>query len=251
MTSATPNIVTMHDVTIAYDGHPAVHHMRGAIPRGAMLAVVGPNGSGKTTLLKGIAGFLQPIEGRIELTGIDRHTIAYLPQQANIDRKFPLSVIELVSLGLWREIGAFGAISAGGKERVARALSAVGLEGFERRPIGSLSGGQLQRCLFARVLVQDSPLILLDEPFTAIDAKTSADLMGVIERWHGERRTIIAVLHDLELAKERFPEAVLMSREVIAWGRSRDVITPRNLLDARTMAERWEDHAPWCEGRRA
>jgi zinc/manganese transport system ATP-binding protein len=251
MTSATPVIVTMHDVTIAYDGHPAVHHMRGAIPRGAMLAVVGPNGSGKTTLLKGIAGLLQPIEGRIELTGVDRRTIAYLPQQANIDRKFPLSVVELVSLGLWRETGAFAAISAAGRERVARALSAVGLEGFERRPIGSLSGGQLRRSLFARVLVQDSPLILLDEPFAAIDAKTAADLMGVIERWHDECRTVIAVLHDLELAKERFPDAVLMSREVIAWGRAREVITPRNLLDARTMAERWDDHAPWCEGLRA
>ncbi len=251
MTSTASAVVTMHDVTIAYDGHPAVHHMRGAIPRGAMLAVVGPNGSGKTTLLKGIAGLLQPIEGRIELSGIDRRAIAYLPQQANIDRRFPLSVSELVSLGLWRECGAFGRISSAGRERVERALSAVGLGGFERCSIGSLSGGQLQRCLFARVLVQDSPLILLDEPFTAIDAKTAADLMGVIERWHGERRTVVAVLHDLELAKERFPEAVLMSREVIAWGRARDVITPRNLLDARNMAEGWDDHAPWCEGRRA
>jgi zinc/manganese transport system ATP-binding protein len=105
--------------------------------------------------------------------------------------------------------------------------------------------------LFARVLVQDSPLILLDEPFNAIDTRTAADLMALIERWHGERRTVIAVLHDLDLVKERFPEAMLLSRDLVAWGPTREAVTSQNLLKARAMAERWNDDAPFCERRTA
>lgn len=248
---APQNIVRLDNVTLAYDGHPAVHHLDGGVARGSLLAVVGPNGSGKTTLLKGLAGLMSPVEGSIEISGVPRGDIAYLPQQASIDRSFPIAVAELVAMGLWRSIGMFGGIGRTGRERVARALSSVGLEGFERRPIGSLSGGQMQRVLFARVLVQDSPLILLDEPFNAIDTRTAADLMALIDRWHGERRTVIAVLHDLDLVKERFPEAMLLSRDLVAWGPAREVVTSQNLLKARAMAERWNDDAPFCERRTA
>lgn len=251
VTSAHQDVIRFDNVTLAYDGHPAVHHLDGGIARGSLLAVVGPNGSGKTTLLKGLAGLMSPVEGAIEIVGVPHGDIAYLPQQATIDRSFPIAVTELVSMGLWSSIGIFGGIGRTGRERVARALSSVGLEGFERRPIGSLSGGQMQRVLFARVLVQDSPLILLDEPFNAIDTRTAADLMALIERWHGERRTVIAVLHDLDLVKERFPEAMLLSRDLVAWGPTREVVTSQNLLKARAMAERWNDDAPFCERRTA
>ncbi len=239
--------IAISNVTLGYEGHPAVHHLDGAVAPGSMTAVVGPNGSGKSTLLKGIVGLLKPIEGHIDVEGLGHREISYLPQQASIDRSFPISVAEMASLGLWSRRGAFGGVSVRDREQVARAISAVGLRGFEDRTLDTLSGGQLQRVLFARVLVQDSPLILLDEPFNAIDANTAADLMGVIERWHREKRTIIAVMHDLELAKERFPHALLLAREAIAWGDARDVITPANLLKARAMSECWDDHAPWCQ----
>ncbi len=239
-------LLAFEDLTLGYDGHPAVHHLDGVVPSGALLAVVGPNGSGKSTLLKGIIGALKPLGGRIKLHGLGRGEVAYLPQQAAIDRSFPITVEDLVGLGLWRSFGLWRRIGAAARDEVGRAIAAVGLDGFERRTIDALSGGQLQRVLFARVLVQDAPLILLDEPFTAIDARTAAELMTLIERWHGEGRTVVAVLHDLDLVKERFPEALLLAREAVAWGAARDVVTPANLLKARAMSEAWEEHAPWC-----
>jgi zinc/manganese transport system ATP-binding protein len=238
--------IRFHDVTLGYDTHPAVHHLDGEIASGSLTAIVGPNGSGKSTLIKGIVGQLTPLEGRIEIVDSTRSAIAYLPQQAAIDRTFPISVFDLVALGLWSEIGSLRGLTGKQRDRVAEALSAVGLEGLEQRPIDTLSGGQLQRTLFARVLLQNSRLILLDEPFTAIDAKTSTDLMALIERWHGEARTIIAVLHDIELVKERFPQALMLAREPVAWGDAREVLTAANLLKARAMSEHWNENAPWC-----
>ena len=130
---------------------------------------------------------------------------------------------------------------------VAKAISAVGLEGFEERTLDTLSGGQVQRVLFARVLVQDSPLILLDEPFNAIDANTAADLMNLIERWHDEKRTVVAVMHDLELARERFPNALLLAREKIAWGAGVRRHYAGESVEGANMSECWDDDAPWCE----
>lgn len=243
--------VSLEDLTLGYDGHPAVHHVNGAVQSGALLAIVGPNGSGKSTLVKAMVGAVKPLGGRIVIAGGDRRKIAYLPQQMDVDRSFPITVFDFVSLGLWHVIGAWGRVDGKAKNDVHHAIAAVGLEGFERRTIDQLSGGQLQRILFARVLVQDSSLIVLDEPFTAIDAKTAADLMRLIEHWHGEKRTIVVVLHDLELVKERFPESILLAREVVAWGPSHDVLTPQNLITARAMSEAWDETALWCARRAA
>ena len=144
-----------------------MHHLDGAVEAGALTAVVGPNGAGKSTLFKGIVGVHQAARRPVDATACGRD-IAYLPQVAEIDRSFPITVYDLVALGLWRRPGLFGGIAP----RIARrsnALAAVGLSGFEPRPIGTLSGGQLQRVLFARLLLQDARVILLDEPFNAID----------------------------------------------------------------------------------
>jgi zinc/manganese transport system ATP-binding protein len=228
-----------------------VHHLQGHVPEGALLAIVGPNGAGKSTLLKAVVGAISPLEGRVHLENIRTREIAYLPQQAEIDRSFPIGVFDVAAMGLWRQRGAFGGFRKSDKERVARAISAVGLEGFEARTLDSLSGGQLQRALFARLLVQDAPLILLDEPFSAIDAKTSADLIQLVERWHGERRTIIAVLHDLHQVKTHFPQTLLLARRVIAWGDTAAVLSPKNLLKARAMSEGWDEAASVCDERPA
>jgi zinc/manganese transport system ATP-binding protein len=162
--------VKLRDVTLGYDRHPAVHHLSGEIAPGALLAVIGPNGAGKSTLFRGLVGILKPLAGSIEVGGLDVRDIAYLPQSAEIDRSFPISVFDFVGTGLWRATGFFGGIGKGARERIAQALAAVGLTGFENRNIGTLSGGQMQRLLFARVLLQDARLIVLDEPFNAIDA---------------------------------------------------------------------------------
>jgi zinc/manganese transport system ATP-binding protein len=236
--------IRFDDVTLGYGRRPAVHHLAGEIPAGSLTAVVGPNGAGKSTLLKGIVGTLAPLAGTIHRPGARR--LAYLPQAAEIDRSFPLAVYDLVAMGLWSRAGLFGGIGAEDRHRVEEALAAVGLGGFERRPIGTLSGGQMQRALFARLLLQDADLILLDEPFTAIDAKTSADLLALVRRWHDESRTVVAVLHDLDVVRRAFPQTLLIAREPVAWGDTAAVLNPENLLKARRMVEAHDPHAEAC-----
>ena len=206
------------DVTLGYDRHPAVHHLNGEVAPGALLAVVGPNGAGKSTLFRGIVGMLKPLAGSIALGDLNVRDIAYLPQTVDIDRSFPISVFDFVGTGLWRATGLFGGMGKAEREKIAQALAAVGLNGFENRTIGTLSGGQMQRMLFARVLLQDARLIVLDEPFNAIDAKTSADLLALVRRWHAEKRTVLAALHDMDLVRAHFPETLLLAREPVAWG---------------------------------
>ena len=238
--------ITFQNVTLGYDRHPAVHHLNGEVASGALVAVIGPNGAGKSTLFRGLAGILKPLSGSIHLGGLDIKDIAYLPQTADIDRTFPISVYDFVGTGLWRRTGFFGGMGKAAREKIAQALAAVGLNGFENRSIGTLSGGQMQRMLFARVLLQDARLIVLDEPFNAIDAKTSADLLALVKRWHGEGRTVMAALHDMELVRNHFPETLLLARGPVAWGATADVLTAENLLVALRMCEAFDDSAAAC-----
>jgi len=235
--------LVLHGVSLGYGRGAAVRRVEAAFEAGSLTAVVGPNGAGKSTLLKGVTGELAPIEGRIE---VDAREIAYLPQQSEIDRSFPIAVADLVAMGLWRRIGAFGGVSRSDRARVDAALAAVGLTGFERRAIASLSGGQMQRVLFARLLLQEADVVLLDEPFTAIDARTASDLAGVIARWHREGRTIIAVLHDLAAVRAHFPRTLLLARDLVAHGATPSVLTAENLMQARQMCEACDGPAHTC-----
>jgi zinc/manganese transport system ATP-binding protein len=238
--------IALDNVTVTYNRHPAVHHVSGALAHGSLTAIVGPNGAGKSTLLKAIMGELNPAEGHIH-----RHVVlrdyGYLPQAAEINRRFPISVMDTVTLGGWKRAGAFGLIGLRDRARALAALSAVGLEDFETRNIGSLSAGQFQRVLFARLLMQDASVIILDEPFTAIDARTTQDLVDIIIRWHHEGRTVAAVLHDHAQVRAHFPETLLIARELIGWGPTHAVMSPINLARAHTLAESWDDSAPVCE----
>ncbi|BAF86560.1 MULTISPECIES: zinc ABC transporter ATP-binding protein AztA [Azorhizobium] len=235
------------DLTLGYERHPAVHHLDGVVEEGALLAVCGPNGAGKSTLMKAISGALRPLHGSIDRAGLDPRDIAYLPQSAEIDRSFPIHVYDMVAMGLWRRAGLFGGIGRADRARIGEAIAAVGLEGFENRPIGTLSGGQMQRTLFARLLLQDARLILLDEPFTALDAKTMSDLLDLVRRWHGEKRTVLAVLHDFDLVRAHFPQTLLLARSAVAWGPTAEALAPENLLKARRMGEAWDETAQPCE----
>ncbi len=238
--------LSFRDLTLGYDRHPAVHHLNGDVAPGTLLAVVGPNGAGKSTLFKGIVGAIKPLSGQVELSGLSARDVAYLPQAAEIDRSFPISVYDLVAMGLWRRTGLFGGIGRSDHGRIHAAIAAVGLTGFERRAIGTLSGGQMQRMLFARLLLQDAKLVVLDEPFNAIDAKTSADLLDLVRRWHREGRTILAALHDIDLVRGNFPETLLLAREQVAWGATANVLTADNMLKARRMCEAFDEEAAAC-----
>src|SRR5215472_5402929 len=234
------------NLTLGYDRHPAVHHLDGRIESGALMAVVGPNGAGKSTLFKGIVGMLKPFAGRIERDGLLPQDIAYLPQAAEIDRTFPINVYDLVAMGLWRRTGLFGGVGAKARDLIEQAIAAVGLTGFEDRAIATLSGGQMQRMLFARLLLQDARIIVLDEPFNAVDAKTSADLFDLVQRWHGEQRTVLTAMHDIDFVRTNFPETLLLAREPVAWGSTATVLTPENLLLARRMCEAFDESAAEC-----
>ena len=254
MSDSSGGAIVLQNVTLAYDGHPAVHHLSGAFSRGSLTAIVGPNGAGKSTLMKGMVGLLRPTAGLIQSAGLGGGGIAYLPQHAEIERRFPISVIQTVLLGYWRRIGLARPVTRELREGAQRALAAVGLAGFERRPIETLSAGQLQRVAFARLIVQDVELILLDEPLSAVDWRTSEDLLHVIVSWHREGRTVAAVLHDLDQVRAHFPDTLLLARECVAWGPTREALMPQNLWRARHLSETWsgegENRRPaWGPGR--
>ncbi|MDA9432462.1 metal ABC transporter ATP-binding protein [Bradyrhizobium sp. CCBAU 51627] len=238
--------LAFRNVTLGYDRHPAVHHLNGEVASGALVAVIGPNGAGKSTLLRGIVGILKPLDGSIHLGGLDSRDIAYLPQSAEIDRSFPISVFDFVGTGLWRDAGLFGGIGKVARVKILRAIASVGLNGFENRSIGTLSGGQMQRVLFARVLLQNARVIVLDEPFNAIDSKTTADLLALVKQWHGEGRTVLAALHDMEMVRTHFTETLILARGPVAWGPTAEVLTPENLMVAMRMCEAFDDSAAAC-----
>jgi zinc/manganese transport system ATP-binding protein len=208
--------VLLRNVTVRYGRRIALEAVSGEFASGSLTAVVGANGAGKSTLLAAIAGAVRLTGGVVECPA--RQRLAYLPQLAAIDRDYPLTVSELIMLGGWREFGAFRSPGTALQARAATAAETVGLTGRLRLPIGELSVGELQRALFARLILQDAPVILLDEPFAAVDAQSMSVLVDQVTRWHQEGRTVIAVLHDLDLVRARFPSTLVLARRCTAWG---------------------------------
>lgn len=230
--------MTLRDLTVGYRERVAVEAVSGVFAAGSLTAIVGANGAGKTTLLHAIAGLVEPRRGSIEIAGLEAPAdLAYLPQGDSIDRDFPISVLEFAALGSWARIGALGRVPPDLRPRVMNALQAVGLDDLAGRMIGELSVGQFRRALFGRVIVQDAAIVLLDEPFAGVDAATSDRLLRLMQRWHGEGRTVMVALHDLEQVLAIFPETLLLAHRAIAWGETATVLTPEKLLEAGLAAQ--------------
>jgi zinc/manganese transport system ATP-binding protein len=208
--------VRLRDVTVRYGRRTALEAVSGEFASGSLTAVVGANGAGKSTLLAAIAGVVRLARGTVNCGA--RQRLAYLPQLAAIDRDYPLTVLELIALGGWREFGAFRSPSTALRTRAVLVAETVGLAGHLARLIGELSVGELQRALFARLMLQDAAVILLDEPFAAVDAQTLSVLLDQVIQWHQEGRTVIAVQHDLDLVRARFPLTLVLARRCLAWG---------------------------------
>ena len=208
--------VLLRNVTVRYGRRTALEAVSGEFASGSLTAVVGANGAGKSTLLAAIAGVVRLAEGAVNCAA--RQRMAYLPQLAAIDRDYPLTVSELITLGGWREFGAF---HSPGRALRAQAVAVAEKVGLTRRlawPIGEISVGELQRALFARLILQDPRIILLDEPFATVDVQTMSVLLDQVTQWHREGRTVIAVLHDLDLVQARFPSTLVLARRCVAWG---------------------------------
>ncbi|NYT62621.1 ABC transporter ATP-binding protein [Alcaligenaceae bacterium] len=229
------SVIELDQLSLGWRDRVAVRDVSGVFSRGSLTAIVGPNGAGKSTLIKGIMGLVSPLRGNIRLAGDSRNEMACLPQLGELDRSFPISTYDLVAMGAWRRVGAWKRFDAAERERVQAALDTVGLADFGPRIIGTLSGGQLQRALFARLLLHDAHTLLLDEPFAAVDKHTTDDLMALLQDWHHEGRTVIAVLHDLDMVRACFPQTLLMAGQAVAWGPTTDVLTPENLHLARHL----------------
>lgn len=221
---------TLRDVALGYGDKVVVRGVTGEFARGSLTAIVGPNGGGKTTLVKALLGQLTPMRGTIEARH-PRRAVGYLAQRDELDLGFPVRVEDFVSVGLWADIGTSRVVGPALGRRVEHALGCVGLHDFGRRWMDELSGGQLQRMRFARLLAQDAPVVVLDEPFTGVDAPTVDALLRVIADWHAQGRTVVAVLHDLHLVQAHFPRTLALDGSSLAWSGTADALAA--LSDAR------------------
>lgn len=233
--AAMTDLVTFENVTVRYGRHVALHDISGHFHQGSLTAIAGPNGAGKSTLLKLIVGMLKPRTGRVTVQ--KDVSVAYLPQMTSLQHDFPLSVLQAVCTGFWSVAGNVDGITADMRKQALNALAEVGLEGFGDRQISSLSGGQFQRLLFARVMVQNASLILLDEPFAAVDAETTGKLIQLLLQWHRQGRTIICVLHDLLLIQKYFPDSFVLAGKCLGHGHTHKMLEQKLLSFDLDMAE--------------
>lgn len=227
----TAAAISVEALVVERGGRRVVDGVTLRLHAGESVAIVGPNGAGKSSLLDVLAGRLAPAAGRIEPgTGA---RIGWLPQRAEIDRSFPIRVDDFAAMGLWPRRGAFGGLQAADRARRDAVLAEVGLDGHRQRLIGELSVGQFQRLLFARLLLQDADLWLLDEPFAALDERSTASLLGLLAGWRAAGRTIVCVLHESALVQAHCDEVLLLARTPVAWGPPAQVLTPEAWREAR------------------
>ncbi|MSP02810.1 MAG: ABC transporter ATP-binding protein [Acetobacteraceae bacterium] len=235
--SHLPGPIRLTHLTLRRGGREVVRDLSGTFAAGSLTAIAGPNGAGKSTLLHTLRGLLPIASGQVDLGGVEARNIALLPQEGRLDRSFPITCRDVAALGWTGRIGLFRRIGPAHYAAAGRALEAVGLDGLGQRSIGALSAGQFQRVLFARTIVRDAPVILLDEPFSSVDAATEADLMAIVQAWHLQGRTVAIVLHDLDLIRAEFPETLVLGGESHIWGATRDVLTPATVRQARLRAQ--------------
>jgi zinc/manganese transport system ATP-binding protein len=233
----TAPLITLKNLSVDYGARHALQNVSGVFHEGSLTAIAGPNGSGKSTLLKVLAGVIRPTSGDVVCAHKGASALAYLPQVSHMQRDFPISVEEMALTGFYPVIGEGVGVGLKRELSVKKALREVGLSGYEKRSIGELSGGEFQRALFARVIVQDAPIILLDEPFTAVDAKTTAQLIKLLLKWHNEGRTVICVLHDLLMIRKYFPESMVLQGRCLGSGHTHKMFEQKLLSFDLDMAE--------------
>jgi zinc/manganese transport system ATP-binding protein len=235
-----PISIHIKNLSVAYPQHQVISHLSCHFEAPALWGIAGPNGAGKSTLLKTLLELQKPEKGEITFHGFCPCDVAYLAQQNQLDRRFPLTVGDTIAMGLFREVGVFQKYTKIQRGKMHEALEKVGLASFAKTPLQALSGGQFQRVLFARLILQNAPVIFLDEPFTGVDMQTIEDLMKLLQEWVTEGRLVIAVLHDLDLVQTYFPYTLLLARHFHKWGNTADVLTKENMMQALTASRSWE-----------
>ena len=224
--------IQIRGLTVSYGQRPVLRSISVDMPSGRLIGVVGPNGAGKSTLLKAVLGLIVPESGSIQIfakpLGTYRHRIAYVPQTEAVDWDFPVSVMDVVLMGRYGRLGWFGRPKAADRDVARESLTMVGMEDYASRHIRQLSGGQQQRVFLARALCQQADILLLDEPFSGVDAATEQAIFDLIDRLTSEGKTLVVVNHDLSVL-DRFDFILLLNQQVVAFGPTSEVINDRNL----------------------
>ena len=226
-------IICLHDVVVAYQSNVAIFDVNLDIYQNEFVGICGPNGSGKSTLLKSIIGAIEPLRGTVKILGEEisqkgnlhglRKKFGYLPQITEIDRNFPALVKDVVGMGLYTKIGMFRGLNKKDAEKILHALEIVELEQFIDRPIGHLSGGQQQKVMIARGIVNNPDILFLDEPTSALDFKVARNIMEIIKKIHDETNlTIILVSHDIDFIKKNCSRAVCINRRIVWEGNPKE-----------------------------
>ena len=225
--------LAIDDLTVAYHRKPVIWDVEFEIPPGCLVGIVGPNGAGKSTLLKAVMDLVPRASGRVEVFGKSyresRHRVGYVPQRESVDWDFPIDALDVVSMGLYGQLGWFRPVGRLQRESAMQALEKVGIAELARRQINQLSGGQQQRTFLARALVQDADLYLMDEPFAAVDASTERAIVEILREMKQAGKTAIVIHHDLQTVAEYFDYVVLLNMRVVANGPVEEVFTSDNL----------------------
>ena len=228
-------MIHIENLSVSYKETLALKDISLVLQGPTITGIIGPNGAGKSTLLKGMLGII-PHEGHAFIDDKEMNKslkkVAYVEQKIHIDYNFPIKVKECVSLGLYPSIPLFHTLKAKHWEKVAEALEIVGLSDYADRQISQLSGGQFQRVLIARCLVQDADYILLDEPFVGIDSVSEEIIMNTLRDLKKAGKTVLIVHHDLSKVPHYFDQVLLVNREVIAFGPTKETFTEANLKEA-------------------
>ncbi|MEM8992759.1 MAG: ATP-binding cassette domain-containing protein [Pseudomonadota bacterium] len=230
-------LVRIRHLAIGYPGLTLAGGVSFDVEAESTLAVLGANGSGKSTFVKVLLGLVPPLAGCIEWPTGRPGAIGYLAQMSEFDRRFPIRVRDLAAMGTWHGLGFRSGLDRAARRRVAAALDEAGVLAIADQPLHELSGGQLQRTLFARVILQDAPLILLDEPFAAVDQTTEAHLLAIIRRWRAEGRAVVLVVHDLSTVLDTCSHALLLGRGTATHGTVETVLTPTRLVAQGYLSE--------------
>ncbi|MEI7699586.1 MAG: ABC transporter ATP-binding protein [Planctomycetia bacterium] len=229
----TTNPLSVQDLTVAWHRKPVIWDVQFDVAPGQLVGIIGPNGAGKSTLLKAIMDLVPKTSGRIEVFGApwkqNRHRVGYVPQRESVDWDFPVSVLDVVTMGLYGRIGWFRPVRKKHREAAQRALERVGIGALAHRQISQLSGGQQQRTFLARALVQEADLYLMDEPFAAVDAATEQAIVEILREMRTAGKTALVIHHDLHTVADYFDSVVLLNMRVVAQGPTGTVFTKENL----------------------
>lgn len=238
----TQRVLSIRNLALGYPDTTLFKGLSMDLEKGATLAVLGANGAGKSTFIKMLLGLIDPLQGKLIWPEGKPREIGYLAQMAEFDRRFPIRVRDLVAMGAWRGFGMRGRLDSSNRASIDAAMETAGVFGIADQSLHTLSGGQLQRALFARVIMQDAPLILLDEPFAAVDQTTEAHLLRILGGWRDQGRAVVLVVHDLSSVLDHCSHALLLGGGVATYGRVSEVLTPDRLIAQKYLSEsqaRW------------